>query len=87
MASIPNPPEPSLDIREQIARIDRMQAELSRTQAEINKWQVDMAQARAQTVKVEQEARLAPWTVAFTGLGAGAALFAAGVAFAKVLIG
>ena len=65
--------EPTLDIREQIARIDKMQAELSKIQVEIT--------------KVRRDTSLAPWTVAFTGLGAGAALFAAGMAFTKLLIG
>ena len=80
MATGPLQSEPTLDIREQIARIDRIQAELS-------KWQLEMVQTLAQTAKTEQETRLAPLQVAFTGLGAGAALFAAGVAFAKYFVG
>ena len=123
MATIPHPDEPTLDIREQIARIDRMQAELQKTQAEISKWQsdairanlrdqaeierwqadmaqsrarsqaeadkwqVDMAQARAQATKLEKDTQLAPWTVVFTGMGAAAAFFAAGVAFTKLFTG
>ena len=87
MATYPDIPEFSLDIREQIARIDRTQAELSRIQAELNKWQTDSMKVRAETAKVEQDTRFAPYIVAFTGLGAGAALFAAGVAFAKLLVG
>jgi hypothetical protein len=34
-----------------------------------------------------QEIRLAPWQLALTGMAAGAALFAAGGAFVKVLLG
>lgn len=86
MASIPNPTDQSLDIREQIARIDRMQAEISRVQAEISKWQVDITKTRADITKTEQDSRLAPFALAFTGVGAGAAIFAAGAAFAKLFV-
>ena len=41
MATYPDPPAFSLDIREQIARIDKTQAELSRIQGELNKWQLE----------------------------------------------
>ena len=34
-----------------------------------------------------QEVRLAPWQIALTGMGGGAALFAAGAAFFKLLSG
>jgi hypothetical protein len=34
-----------------------------------------------------QEIRLAPWTLALTGAASGAALFAAGAAFMKLLAG
>ena len=71
MASAAHNTDQPLDIREQITRIDKMQAELSKTQAEL--------------VKVRQETRLAPIALAFTGAGAGAALFAAGAAFIKVM--
>ncbi len=35
--------------------------------------------------RMRQEIRLAPWQIALTGMGAGAALFAAGAAFFKLL--
>ena len=57
--------EPPLDIREQIARIDKMLAEKDRTRQEIS---------------------IAPFALVFTGVGAGAAIFAAGAAFAKLLV-
>jgi tetrahydromethanopterin S-methyltransferase subunit D len=79
MATVSPSSEPSLDIREQIARIDKMQAELGKVQVEITKITVD-------TDKTRLDVRLAPWTAAFTGLGAGAAVFAAGAAFAKLLL-
>ena len=101
MATTPDFPEFSLDIREQVARIDRTQAELSRIQGELNKWQIESlkaraetekvqteaAKARAETAKIERDTRLAPWAIVFTGLGAGAALFAAGAAFTKLISG
>ena len=71
MASAAEERDLPLDIREQVTRIDKMQAELSKTQAEL--------------VKVRQDTKLAPIALAFTGAGAGAALFAAGAAFFKFL--
>ena len=73
MATIPEDRELNLDIREQIARIDQIQA--------------DIGQKLASTDRTRQEVRIAPWTIAFTGLGAGAALFAAGAAFMKLVTG
>ncbi len=35
--------------------------------------------------RMRQEIRLAPWQIALTGMAAGAALFAAGAAFFKLL--
>ena len=64
---------PPYDARERDARIDQMLA--------------DIEQKLATAIKIKQETRFAPWTLAITGLGAGAALFAAGAAFAKLLIG
>jgi len=66
MASTPETTEPPLDIREQIARIDKLIVEAGKTR---------------------QDTRFAPWSLLATGLGAGAALFAAGAAFTKLLIG
>ena len=66
MATTPESHEPPLDIREQIARIDKLIVEAGKTR---------------------QDIRIAPWTIAIASLGAGAALFAAGAAFMKVLIG
>lgn len=77
MATIP---DPSFDIREQIARIDKMRAETEKNQVELQKIIAD-------TLKVRQDTKLAPYTIVFGGLGAGAALFAAGGAFVKLLFG
>lgn len=70
MATAADQTDVPLDMREQLTRIDKMQAELSKTLAE--------------QVKVKQDTRLAPVALAFSGLAAGAALFAAGAAFVKV---
>ena len=73
MASISPEDEPALNIREQIARIDKMQGELQKIMAEL--------------VHDEQTTRFAPWQLAFAGLGAGAGLVAATVALTKILLG
>ena len=73
MATEPIQQAPTSDAREPDARIDQILA--------------DIEQKLATPVKIKQETRVAPWTVAITALGAGAALFAAGAAFAKLLIG
>jgi len=62
-----------LDIREQVARIDKTQAELQKIFAE--------------TLKVQQDTRFAPFTMLAAGAGASGALIAAGAALAKLLIG
>ena len=72
MATIPESQDPPLDLREQLARIDQMHA--------------DIGQKLAGTDRTRQEIRFAPFTIAFACLGAGAALFAAGATFAKLLI-
>ncbi|WP_242095522.1 MULTISPECIES: hypothetical protein [unclassified Sphingomonas] len=65
MATIPESENAPLDIREQIARIDKLIVEAGKTR---------------------QDTRFAPLTLVFTGMGAAAAFFAAGVAFTKLLI-
>ena len=73
MATDPIRSEPPLDIREQLARIDQMHA--------------NIGQLLAGTDKTRQDTKFAPLSLVLTGLGAGAALFAAGAAFAKLIIG
>ena len=60
-----------IELRQRLAHIDQMLADIERTFADRN--------------RKRQEIRLAPWQVAFSAMTAGAALFAAGVAFAKLL--
>ncbi|NJR80510.1 hypothetical protein [Sphingomonas corticis] len=62
-------PEPTLDIREQIARIDKMQAEIAKTQADL--------------AKTKLEVRFFPGTLLFQATVAAAALMTAGAAIAK----
>jgi hypothetical protein len=45
----------------------------------------DIDQKRADTERKRQEVRLAPWSLVAGGAAAGAALFAAGAAFLKLL--
>lgn len=52
------------------------------------KWDLLMAQNEqvlADIVRKRQETRFAPWLVAFAGMTSGAALFAAGAAFVKII--
>jgi hypothetical protein len=64
---------PQIDLREKLAHIDQMLADIDRTFADRD--------------RKRQEIRLAPWQLLATGMGTGAALFAAGAAFFKVLGG
>lgn len=85
MASVPD--EHPFDVREQLARIDKMRAETLKIQEELQKVIANTLKAQREAIKVEQDTRFAPWTIAATALGAGAALMAAGAALAKLLIG
>lgn len=64
---------PSLDIREQVARIDLAIAENAKFQAE--------------AAKLRRDHAMAPWQFAAALMGAGAAMFGAGAAFWKVVGG
>jgi hypothetical protein len=46
-----------------------------------------ISQMVADTARKQQEFRFAPWQLAFTGMTAGAAIFAAGVAFSRIVLG
>ena len=65
------PPADPLDIREKIAHIDQMLADIHRS--------------FAQRDRLRQEIRFAPWLAVMTGMGAGAALVAAGAALFAAL--
>jgi hypothetical protein len=67
-----------LDIRERLAHIDQMLADNSRIAVDIRRIEVDHDRKR-------QEIRYAPWLAILTGMTTGAALFAAGAAFMRIL--
>ena len=67
-----------LDIRAKLAHIDQMLADHDRVRVDIDRILADRDRKR-------QEIRFAPWLAVMTGMGAGAALFAAGAAFIKLL--
>jgi hypothetical protein len=86
----PSPDTGELDLREQVARIDKLLAEIHaqpeislQRQAQIAQSHVQAEQSRFEILRKQQEMRFAPWQVAFAGMTAGAALFAAGGVFIK----
>ena len=85
MATVPN--DAPFDVREQLARIDKMRAETLKLQDELQKIAAETPKTNRDAIKVAQDTKLAPYTLLFTGLGAGAALIAAGAGLAKLLIG
>jgi hypothetical protein len=69
-----------LDLREKLAHIDQMLADIDRTRADHTRIIADHDRKR-------QEIRFAPWLAMISGMTAGAAFFAAGVAFVKIFGG
>jgi hypothetical protein len=69
-------PLDELDIREKLAHIDQMLADHDRIRVDLDRVLAD---------RDRKEIRFAPWLAVMTGVGAGAALFAAGAAFIKLL--
>jgi hypothetical protein len=67
-----------LDFREKLAHIDQMLADHHRITADTRRIDADHDRKR-------QEIRYAPWLAALSGMTAGAALFAAGAAFMRIL--
>jgi hypothetical protein len=76
---------PSLDIREKLAHIDRMLADNQRQRASMPLILSQTLHVRADAERRRREIRLAPWQAMVIGMVTGAALFAAGAAFVKVL--
>lgn len=64
----------------------KYQAEIERTADERRKCRLEMDKITDERLKMQQERQLAPWQIAFGGLTAGVALFAAVVAFVKYLL-
>jgi hypothetical protein len=63
---------PSLDVREQVTRIDQMLADIHKNQA--------------QAGRLRQEIRIAPWLAVFAGATAAATVFAAGAAVGAIFV-
>jgi hypothetical protein len=81
---------PVFDVREQVARIDRMLEESGKQSAERLKLDAERLKLESERMKLEPERgkldrgrTLAPWAIVTTAMGAGAALFAAGATFFK----
>ena len=79
MATLHPDERPTLDVSEQIARIEKMQHELQKLSAETLKITADMIHTSRMT-------KLEPLRLALGGVAGGAALFAAAAAFVKLLI-
>lgn len=82
---------PQIDLREKLARIDEMLAHNEHMRQQMLADQTlngaRLGQMLADHDRKRQEIKLAPWQLLATGMGTGAALFAAGAAFFKVLNG
>ena len=72
-------PRENFDFEEQRVRIVRAIEEAEKFLAEQKK-------LMAEEAKLRKDTTLAPWTIAFQGLLAGAALLGAGIAFAKLFL-
>lgn len=68
-----------------LARIERDLAEAPKLRAESEKFIAEQRKLIAESQKLERERGLMPWQIVVTALGAGAALFAAGGAFVKLI--
>ena len=92
-------PSDNLNIREQIMRIDRNQAEMqklfaealklsaeqSKLAAETTRFAFEERKLDAETAKLTRDRAFAPWQLIATLMASGAALFGAGIAFSKLL--
>jgi hypothetical protein len=58
---------------------------IRRMLAESDKFVAEQRKLSAEASKMDRERHLAPWQLVVTSMGAGAALFAAGAAFLKLL--
>lgn len=75
-----------LDIREKIAHIDQMLADVDHKFADQHRIISQIELSQADRDRERQEIRLAPWALVLGGVGTGAALFAAAAAFTKLLL-
>jgi hypothetical protein len=94
MSDVPTDYRERLDLREQIERIDRareegqkLSAERQKLTAEEQKLWSEAHKLDAEAMKLRRDRAFLPWTVIAALLGAGAALFAAGAGFVKLIGG
>jgi hypothetical protein len=83
----------NLELKQRLLLSDRIHAELQKLLAEApkllaeqNKLQAEQSKLMVERLKIERDRSLAPWQVAATMLTAGAALFAAGIAFSRLML-
>jgi hypothetical protein len=74
----------ALDLREELAHIDQMLADIEHKQADRRRMDAQIDQANADHDRKRQEIMLAPWALVLSGFTAGAAFFAAAVAFVRL---
>lgn len=74
-----------LDLAEQVARVLRSNAETEKFVAEQRKLMAEEAKLHAEASKLHRDRFLAPVSIAFAGMAAGAAIFGAAAAFMKIL--
>lgn len=75
----------SLDLAEQVARVLRSNAETEKFVAEQRKLMAEQAKLQAEALKFNRDRFLAPVSIAFAGMAAGAAIFGAAAAFLKLI--
>ena len=85
MATTPDIPEFTLDIREQVARIDSLLADTNQALVNAGKLRDESAKLREEAAKFSRDRSLAPWSMVIAILGGASAFFAAGLAVAKYL--
>ena len=84
---------PELNLREQIARIDKMRAETEKTLEEVHKLVAETFQIRrtadklaAEAVQIERTTKLEPWRIYAAAAASAVALFGAAAAFVKLVL-
>ena len=75
----------SVELKERLAQIDRAQEETRKFAQEQHKLVQEALKFGAEAAKLQRDRGLAPWQIVVTAMGTGAALFAAGAAFLKLL--
>ena len=87
MSDIPADYPTRLNLAELVARIERQQEETRKFVSEQHKLNAEADKLASEARKLDRDRSFLPWTVAATLLGAGAARFAAGVGFIKLIGG